>query len=229
MSGKLVFSFNSQKLSEFILDKEVMTIGRKEDNDIRIENLAVSGHHAKLLTIFDDSFLEDLNSTNGTYVNGKNISKQPLKHGDVITIGKHELRYINAGAAAVDDDKTVLIRRQPEQPTYPGSVVSRDTPNLDTPLDMESFETAKLQILNGKGAGKELPLQKPSIKLGKSGLELVQINKRPDGHFIVSLDRESESNPLLVNGEEIGARTVKLHNHDVIEINRLKIEYYLSS
>ncbi len=77
MPGKLEFSFNSSKLGEFVLDKEVMTIGRKEDNDIRIENLAVSGHHAKLLTIFEDSFLEDLNSTNGTFVNGKPDRKAP--------------------------------------------------------------------------------------------------------------------------------------------------------
>lgn len=81
MPGKLEFSFNSSSLGEFVLDKEVMTIGRKEDNDIRIENLAVSGHHAKLLTIFEDSFLEDLNSTNGTYVNGKPIDKHPLRNG----------------------------------------------------------------------------------------------------------------------------------------------------
>ena len=115
MSGKLEFSFNSSKLAEFMLNKEVITIGRKEDNDVRTENLAVSGHHARILTIFDDSFLEDLSSTNGTYVNGKLIDKHPLKHGDVVTIGKHELRYLNDNKQfAEDGDKTVLIRRKPD-------------------------------------------------------------------------------------------------------------------
>ena len=95
MPGKLEFSFNSSRLGDFVLDKEVMTIGRKDDNDISIENLAVSGHHAKILTIFDDSFLEDLDSTNGTYINCQPITKHPLKNGDVIVIWKHELRYIN--------------------------------------------------------------------------------------------------------------------------------------
>ena len=90
------------------------------------------------------------------------------------------------------------------------------------------LSTAKLQILNGKGAGKELLLQKPSVKLGKSGAEVVQINQRPDGHFIVSLDQSKESSLLTINGEAIGSRAVKLNNHDVIEINKLKIEYYLS-
>lgn len=227
MPGKLEFSFNSNRLDEFVLDKEVMTIGRKDDNDIRIENLAVSGHHAKLLTIFDDSFLEDLDSTNGTYVNGQPITKHPLKHGDVIVIGKHELRYINESSSASDDDKTVLIRRHPGINTSPGT-------NLNEPINMPGhggpdLSAAKLQILNGKGAGKELVLQKSSVKLGKSGAEVVQINKRPDGHFIVSLDRDDGSSLLMINGEAVGSRAVKLNNHDVIEINKLKIEYYLSA
>ena len=227
MPGKLEFSFNSSRLGEFVLDKEVMTIGRKDDNDIRIENLAVSGHHAKLLTIFDDSFLEDLNSTNGTYVNGQPISKHPLKNGDVIIIGKHELRYINDSASSRDDDKTIMIRRQPGLNTSPAA-------NLHEPINMPGVSpnadlgVAKLQILNGKGAGKELALEKQSVKLGRSGAEVVQINKRPDGHFIVSLDHENEHSLLLINGEAVGSRAVKLNNHDVIEINKLKIEYYLS-
>ncbi len=228
MPGKLEFSFNSNRLGEFVLDKEVMTIGRKEDNDIRIENLAVSGHHAKLLTIFDDSFLEDLDSTNGTYVNGQAISKHPLKNGDVIVIGKHELRFINEARSDTDDDKTILIRRQPELATYPGSSSQHqpiDMPGSSAPVNLEA---AKLQILNGKGAGKELLLQKPSVKLGRAGAEVVQINKRPDGHFIVSLEQEGNNNLLLINGEAVGARAVKLNNHDVIEINKLKIEYYLA-
>ncbi|MBL4582087.1 MAG: FHA domain-containing protein [Gammaproteobacteria bacterium] len=226
MPGKLEFSFNSNRLGDFVLDKEVMTIGRKDGNDIRIDNLAVSGHHAKLLTIFDDSFLEDLNSTNGTYVNGRPITKHPLKNGDVIVIGKHELRYLNESNSASDDDKTVLIRRQPRMNISPA-------PDLNTPIDMPgsiaaNLNGAKLQILNGKGAGKELALRKSSVKLGKSGAEIVQINKRPDGHFIVSLDAENESSLLMINGETVGSRAVKLNNHDVIEINKLKIEYYLS-
>ncbi len=227
MPGKLEFSFNSSRLGDFALDKEIMTIGRKDDNDIRIENLAVSGHHAKLLTIFDDSFLEDLDSTNGTYVNGQPIRKHPLKHGDVIVIGKHELRYINDSRSTGDDDKTVLIRRQPGQTTNPG-------PNLDEPINMaesaaDFLSAAKLQILNGKGAGKEMALAKASVKLGRSGNEVVQINKRPDGHFLVSLDQDNQNGQLTINGEAVGSRAVKLNNHDVIEINKLKIEYYLAN
>ena len=93
MPGKLEYSFNHSKLGEFPLAKEVMTIGRADDNDIRIDNLAVSAHHAKLLNIFDDSFLEDLNSTNGTFVNSKRVSNHVLKHEDVVTIGHHRIKF----------------------------------------------------------------------------------------------------------------------------------------
>jgi len=224
MPGKLELCFDSNKLGEFILDKEVMIIGRKEDNDICIENLAVSGYHAKLLTIFEDSFLEDLSSTNGTYVNGKLIEKHPLKNGDVVTIGKHELRYLNDNKSDDDDiQKTVLIRKKP------GPEAEITEPDLSKPLDMVDLSNAKLQILNGKAAGKELPLSKSSVKLGKSGAELVQINKRPDGHFIVCLDLPPDTLPPKINGEAMGSKAIKLQNHDVIEINRLKIEYYLKS
>ncbi|MFT6093453.1 MAG: pSer/pThr/pTyr-binding forkhead associated (FHA) protein [Pseudohongiellaceae bacterium] len=219
MTGKLEFSFNSSKLGNFPLDKEVMTIGRREDNDIRIENLAVSGHHAKLLTIFEDSFLEDLSSTNGTYVNGRSIEKHPLRNGDVIIIGKHELRYVNdATSLGEDAEKTVLIRRKPES-------MPRLEPKIDIPPRLDG---ARLQILNGRSAGRELPLVKGSVKLGKAGGEIVQINKRPDGHFIVYLDQSANESAPRINGHHLGSRAVKLHNHDVIEINRLKIEYYLA-
>jgi len=249
MPSRLEYSFNSNKLGEYMLDKEVLTIGRKEDNDICIENLAVSGHHAKLLTIFDDSFLEDLNSTNGTYVNGKPIGKHPLKHGDVIIIGKHELRYINdSRLAGIDDDKTILIRR-PQQANVPAAnlgPIAYEKPSLrpETTLtttpnpiagasstaspEAADLTSATLQLLNGKSAGKELPLVKPSVKLGKAGVEVIQINRRPDGHFIVCLKLPAGCRSPRVNGEDIGSRSVRLQNHDVIEINRLKIEYFLA-
>ena len=226
MSGKLEFSFNANKIGEYSLDKEVMTIGRKDDNDIRIDNLAVSGHHAKLLTIFGDSFLEDLESTNGTFVNGRSISKHALKNGDVITIGKHELRYINynnkpSAAPAGDFEKTVFIgAKSPKS----APAANDPRPSLETRL-----KSAKLQLLNGKSSGKELFLEKESVKLGKPGLQVVLINRRPDGHFIVALEQVEECRPLKVNGVEIGSRSVKLQNHDIIEINQLKIEYYLGS
>ena len=110
--AKLVLSMNGVVQGEYELNQERLTIGRKPDNDIPIDNLAVSGKHALVITILDDSFLEDLGSTNGSYVNGKLVKKHALKDGDVIAIGKHELKYVNEHATADDDDfeKTMIIK-----------------------------------------------------------------------------------------------------------------------
>ena len=110
--SKLVLSLNGVVQGDYPLTKERMTIGRKAENDIAVDNLAVSGKHALIITILDDSFLEDLGSTNGTFVNGKVIKKHALRNGDVISIGKHEIRYVNEHATADDDEfeKTIIMR-----------------------------------------------------------------------------------------------------------------------
>ena len=88
--ARLMLSLDGSVLAEYNMNKERYTIGRLPDNDIRIDNPAVSGHHSLIINILNDSFLEDLNSTNGTYVNGKLIKKHAMQHGDVITVGCEE-------------------------------------------------------------------------------------------------------------------------------------------
>src|SRR5574337_1174073 len=111
--GKLILTLDGQELAQYELEKERYTVGRLSDNDIHIDNMAVSGHHALLLNILKDSLLEDLNSTNGTYVNGKLIKKHALQHGDVVTIGHHHLRFIDSQVEGSDQDefeKTLVIQ-----------------------------------------------------------------------------------------------------------------------
>ena len=111
--ARLILSLDGQTLAEYNMTKERYTVGRLPDNDIRIDNAAVSGHHSLLINIFNDSFLEDLNSTNGTYVNGKLIKKHALQHGDVITVGHHQLRYVDDQAQQAPEDefeKTMVIQ-----------------------------------------------------------------------------------------------------------------------
>ena len=118
--ARLVLSLDGQVLAEYNMSKERYTVGRLPDNDIRIDNAAVSGHHALIINILNDSFLEDLNSTNGTYVNGKIIKKHALQHGDVITVGHHALRFVESESDEPADEfeKTMVIgaarRRQAE-------------------------------------------------------------------------------------------------------------------
>ena len=103
--ARLMLSLDGQVLAEYNMTKERYTVGRLPDNDVRIDNAAVSGHHALIINILNDSFLEDLNSTNGTYVNGKLIKKHALQHGDVITIGHHQLRFVDQEEADADPDE----------------------------------------------------------------------------------------------------------------------------
>ncbi|MEJ2258154.1 MAG: FHA domain-containing protein, partial [Woeseiaceae bacterium] len=110
--ARLILSLDNQVLAEYNMTKERYTIGRLPDNDVRIDNPAVSGHHSLIINILNDSFLEDLNSTNGTYVNGKLIKKHALQHGDVITIGHHQLRFSDQQAPETEQDefeKTMVI------------------------------------------------------------------------------------------------------------------------
>src|SRR5258708_20609066 len=110
--ARLMLSLDGQVLAEYNMNKERYTIGRLPDNDIRIDNPAVSGHHSLIINILNDSFLEDLNSTNGTYVNGKLIKKHAMQHGDVITVGHHQLRSVATQDHHTEQDefeKTIVI------------------------------------------------------------------------------------------------------------------------
>src|SRR3978361_1140045 len=110
---KLILSLDGMVIREYPLTKERTTIGRKPHNDIQIDNLAVSGEHAVIVTILNDSFLEDLGSTNGTLVNGQPIKKHFLQPNDVIELGKYKLKYINEApkaAGAADFEKTMVLR-----------------------------------------------------------------------------------------------------------------------
>jgi pSer/pThr/pTyr-binding forkhead associated (FHA) protein len=114
MPAKLILSMDGLVLKEITLAKERTTIGRKPHNDIQIDNLAVSGEHAVIVTILNDSFLEDLGSTNGTLVNGQPIKKHFLQSNDVVELGKYKLKYVNDQAgkttAPQDFEKTMVLR-----------------------------------------------------------------------------------------------------------------------
>lgn len=114
--AKLIFLLDGNVMKEYILDKERMTIGRRASNEIYIDNLAISGEHAVLVTIDQETYLEDLNSTNGTLVNKKSVKKQTLTHGDEIGLGKYTLKYLKDSVTNIAEQNgfsdTVLV--QPE-------------------------------------------------------------------------------------------------------------------
>ncbi len=231
--AKLVLSFNGETLREFPLEQETLTIGRMDDNDIHIDNLAVSGKHAKVLTVLNDSFIEDLESTNGTFINGEKISKHALRDGEIIAIGKHELRYINESADG-GFEKTVIIRPDaagmPEQDQtgtnlekYIGKIAS-DLAADDT-AESGDPGAANLKFLSGANIGKELKLARILTTLGKPGVQVAAITRRPTGYFLIVVDAASSPSNPTINGVEIGKQAQALNNGDVIEVAGIKMGF----
>jgi len=228
--AKLILSMDGLVLKEIPLNKERITIGRKPHNDIQIDNLAISGEHAAIVTILNDSFLEDMNSTNGTLVNGQAIKKHFLRNMDVVELGKYKLKYmsdVSAGAAQADTEKTMILRpgvnRSPEQKRSFTDTQSHVPKPPPTPVVSPS---AAIQLLNGGNAGKELELTKTLTTLGKPGLQVAVIAKRPHGYFITHV--EGAQFPV-VNGESLDAQAHLLKDHDVIEIAGIKMEFFLKA
>ncbi len=239
--AKLVLSLNGAVQGEFELSRERLSIGRKADNDIQIDNLAVSGKHALIITILDDSFLEDLGSTNGTYVNGKLIKKHALKDGDVVGLGKHELKYINEHATADDEDfeKTMIIRPGSASAAVAaaraaedaGAAAEKAKPAAATPAGAPAsgMPLGKLHVLNGPIAGKELELTKALITLGKPGVQVAVISRRPQGYFLTHIEGDSKGDNFpIVNGSAIGPQAYTMQTGDVIELAGIKMEFTLA-
>jgi pSer/pThr/pTyr-binding forkhead associated (FHA) protein len=238
MPAKLILSLNNSVLGEFPLDKERIILGRKAENDIQVDNLAVSGQHAAIITILNDSFLEDLDSTNGTYVNGKLVKKHALKNGDVVTIGKHELKYVNDEASDEDDEfeKTMIIRpgmaghaaaaakAQEYAPQAAAPAAQARPSGAAAPAADANLPLGKIQVLSGPGAGKELELKKALITLGRPGMQVAVITRRPQGYYITHV----EGTHPVVNGDSIGGQARQLRDHDVIELAGVKMEFFVS-
>ncbi|MCC7547000.1 MAG: FHA domain-containing protein [Burkholderiales bacterium] len=317
--AKLILSLDGMMLREYPLTKERTTIGRKPHNDVVIDNLAVSGEHAMIMTILNDSFLEDLGSTNGTQVNGQSIKKHFLQTNDVIELGKYKLKYLSEVAAAQpsqqDFEKTMVLRAPPMAPAesppavaaapaaaaaaaaapeprslrdtvvdpaqadalastdlgHPASAASTPEPQpaaaaavaataaarpapaavppstvvataaamagggeaaVEAPAPAQAVArpavaTAALgviQILSGPSAGKELPLTKALTTLGKPGVQVAVIARRPQGYFITHV--EGGNFPVL-NGRSLDAQAHALTDHDVVELAGVKMEFFL--
>src|SRR5580698_6290978 len=203
--ARLMLSLDGQILAEYNMSKERYTVGRLPDNDIRIDNPAVSGHHSLIINILNDSFLEDLNSTNGTYANGKLLKKHALQHGDVVTVGHHQLRFVEDDDAQQDEfEKTMVIQpsaRPVERVRAAVQESSGTATNRALPEGAAQLKKAKLQVLSGAFAGRELELTKALTTLGRPGVQVAAITRRAGGYFIVHVDSEGSENFPLVNGQ----------------------------
>ncbi|RFO96545.1 FHA domain-containing protein [Rhodoferax lacus] len=216
---KMIVSIDEVVIKEVQLTKERTTLGRRPYNDIVIDNLAVSGEHAVIHMGAAEVMLEDLNSTNGTYVNGKAIKKQALQNGDAIEVGKYRIKFVGDNAAETFD-KTMVVQARPAaaMPSF------APAPQASAPagLDLSGLPPATIKVLSGAAAGREVPLTKVVTTIGKPGVAVAAITKR-NHHYEVK-HVEGGGNPTL-NGQTITAEPLPLKNGDVIELAGTQMQF----
>ncbi len=215
--GKLVVSLDGVVIKEVQVTKDKTTLGRRPYNDIVIDNLAVSGEHAVLQMVGADVFIEDLNSTNGTYINGKAIKKQLLAHNDTVEIGKYKIKYtVDDGT---DYEKTMIMRPGAmPAPTRPASMNS-GFGNLGTSANLQP---ASIKVLNGAAAGREVALTKVVTTVGKPGVQVASITRRPTGYAFAHVEG---ANRPSVNGVPLAGESIPLRNGDVIELAGTQMQF----
>jgi hypothetical protein len=226
--GKLVVSLDGVIIKEVQITKDKTTLGRRPYNDIVIDNLAVSGEHAVLQMVGADVFIDDLNSTNGTYINGKSVKRQLLAHNDVIEIGKYKIKYLFEGGQ--DFERTMIMKAGSQPPAYapPGNPPSGYSPTAGFG-SASGFGTlgaprapASIKVLNGAAAGREVVLTKVVTTVGKPGVQVASITKRPGGYVFAHV--EGALRPT-VNGNTLIGESVHLKNGDVIELAGTQMQF----
>ena len=213
--GKLVVSLDGVVIKEVQITKDKTTLGRRPYNDIVIDNLAVSGEHAVLQMVGNDVFIEDLNSTNGTYINGKAIKKQLLADNDTVEIGKYKIKFIlNDGG---DYEKTMILKPG-QSPSQLGALGSSFGGLGSAPV----IGPASIKVLTGAAAGREVALTKVVTTLGKPGVQVASITKRPTGYVFAHV--EGAQRPS-VNGIPLTGESIALRSGDLIELAGTQMQF----
>jgi pSer/pThr/pTyr-binding forkhead associated (FHA) protein len=214
---KMIVSIDGVVIKEVQLTKDRTTLGRRPYNDIVIDNLAVSGEHAVLQMTGNEVFLEDLNSTNGTYVNGKAAKKQLLQNGDIVEVGKYKIKFVNE-AVEQGFEKTMMVRPG----STPAASAAAYSPNSTAEMGSTASSHAAIKVLSGAASGREVPLTKVVTTVGKPGVAVAAITRRQHGFVVHHV--EGAGNPSL-NGAPIGADPVALKNGDLIELAGTQMQF----
>jgi pSer/pThr/pTyr-binding forkhead associated (FHA) protein len=224
---KMIVSIDEVVIKEVQITKDRTTLGRRPYNDIVIDNLAVSGEHAVIHMNGPEVVLEDLNSTNGTYVNGKAIKKQALQNGDGVEVGKYKIKFVGDGAGD-NFDKTMVVKSRPTagpasvQPASPVSASAAPSYPTQGSVEAGSSAVASIKVLSGAAAGREVPLTKVVTTIGKPAVAVAAITKRHHGYVVHHV--EGGGNPTL-NGRAITSDPVPLRNGDVIELAGTQMQF----
>jgi pSer/pThr/pTyr-binding forkhead associated (FHA) protein len=218
---KLIVSIDGVVIKEVQLTKDRTTLGRRPYNDVVIDHLAVSGEHAAVLMAGNEVQLEDLNSTNGTYVNSRPIRKQVLRHNDMVEIGKYKIKFLH-------DAQDGSEARAPAAPALVAARVDAPTPQrraFDTVLGADLEATtgpASIRVTSGSAAGREVALVKVVTTIGKPGVAVAAITRRPHGYVVVHVEG---AHAPIVNGTAVGTTPVDLKHGDVLQLAGTQMEF----
>jgi pSer/pThr/pTyr-binding forkhead associated (FHA) protein len=232
--ARIILTFNKQVIKEYPIENGSLTIGRNDDNIIVVDNLAVSGYHARIDKTGDEFILTDLQSTNGTFVNNSKVVSHKLHHGDKITIGKHVLLFVSAAKnqtagkeeEKMDMDKTMML----------DTAMQRELLSKQQSVPQSAKAPEKIGVvsfLDGTDMG-EVELKKKLTKIGKADTSEIRlsgmlmaptaatISRRPNGYTISFTGGMTK---LKVNGETI-KESVMLKDFDTIELGSYKFQFY---
>lgn len=220
---KLIVSIDGVVIKEVQLTKDRTTLGRRPYNDVVIDNLAVSGEHAAVMMSGSEVQLEDLNSTNGTYVNSRAIRKQVLRHNDMVEIGKYKIKFLHDPSEA-GQDRTVAYRPSAPAPVEAPTPQRRAfDPATAPPPDTEiGSAQASIRVISGAATGREVTLVKVVTTLGKPGIAVAAITRRPQGYVVVHVEG---ADPPLLNGAAVGTTPTGLKNGDILQLAGTRMQF----
>lgn len=230
--AKVILKFKGAVVKELPLEQDVITIGRKPDNDIVIDNQAVSGHHAKFIKEEDSFFIEDTNSLNGTYVNGQKIFKSEIYNGDVVLIGVHTLDVVSDKIRELDARSSTLRGRSMDETMV---IAPQDQRNLLASTDRSKPEVlGGFVVVSGSTEKRDYLLKERVITIGKeegAGIRLkgffapkvaALVNRRKEGYFINPPGGRS----MKINGADVSSR-YDLQDGDLVDVAGLKLQFYI--
>ena len=221
---KMIVSIDGVVIKEVQLTKERTMLGRRPYNDIVIDNLAVSGEHAVMHMTEHEVEVEDLGSTNGTYVNGKAIKRQVLRNGDTIEVGKYKIRFLQEEEDG-GYEKTMIFKPGMVPPPLAPRPAAATAPAAAPATASAAPLSAVIRVLSGAAAGREVALTKVVTTIGKPGVAVASITRRHHGFVLAHV--EGPDTPMH-NGARIGQAPVPLHTGDMLELAGTEMQFIQS-
>lgn len=234
--ARMLLSLEGAVIKEIVLSKKHTTFGRRPYSDVVIDNLAVSGEHAAIRLLGDDAVIEDLQSTNGTFVNGNPVHSHVLQDGDVVEIGRYQLRFERDDApravpAAAPAPLPAQVRTASSEMVRPSALLDLES-EVDRPIttfadtalpgELPLLRPAAIMVLSGAAAGREVKLVKVVTTIGKSGIGIASITRRPHGFSLAHVEGDAQP---TVNGTAVGAAPVLLRNGDLLELAGIRMQF----